>query len=30
VHWPLWLGAIAVLLFGGWLWRVLQKREEGK
>lgn len=30
VHWPLWLGAIAVLLFGGWLGRVLQKREERK
>jgi len=28
VLWPLWLGAAALLLFGGWLWRELQKREE--
>ncbi len=30
VRWPLWLGAIIVLLSGGWLWRVLQQREERK
>ncbi|OGS91808.1 MAG: peptide ABC transporter substrate-binding protein [Gallionellales bacterium GWA2_60_18] len=29
-RWPLWLGAAALLLFGGWMWRVLQKREEAK
>ncbi len=28
VRWPLWLGAVALLLFGVWMWRVLQKREE--
>ena len=27
---PLWLGAAAVLLFGGWMWRVLRRREESK
>jgi ABC-type transport system substrate-binding protein len=30
VRWPLWLGGMAMLLFGGWMWRVLQKREEAK
>ena len=25
--WPLWLGAITLLLFGGWLWRALRQRE---
>ncbi|MDP2761160.1 MAG: ABC transporter substrate-binding protein [Sideroxyarcus sp.] len=30
VRWPLWLGAIGMLLFGGWMWRVLQQREERK
>ena len=30
VLWPLWLGAVALLLFGVWMWRVLQKREEAK
>ena len=30
VRWPLWLGAIVMLLFGGWLWRVLRQREERK
>ena len=29
-YWPLWLGALALLLSGVWLWRVLRKREEGK
>ncbi len=28
--WPLWLGVAALLVFGGWLWRVLQKREEAR
>ena len=27
---PLWLGAAAVLLFGGWMWWVLRRREESK
>ena len=30
VWWPLWLGGIALLAFGGWLWRVLWKREEAR
>jgi ABC-type transport system substrate-binding protein len=30
VRWPLWLGATALLLFGVWMWRVLQKREEAR
>jgi len=29
-RWPLWLGVAAVLLFGGWMWRVLRKREEAR
>jgi hypothetical protein len=29
-YWPLWLGVLALLLFGGWLWRVLRQREEAK
>jgi ABC-type transport system substrate-binding protein len=29
-RWPLWLGAIALLLFAGWMWRVLRKRDEGR
>ena len=29
-RWPLWLGAVVVLLFGVWLWRVLRQREEAK
>ena len=28
--WPLWLGAAVLLLFGGWIWRVLRQREEAK
>ena len=28
--WPLWLGVAALLLFGGWLWRALQRREDAK
>lgn len=30
VRWPLWLGAALVLLFALWIWRVLQKREQGR
>jgi ABC-type transport system substrate-binding protein len=30
VSWPLWLGLAALLLFGVWMWRVLQKREDAK
>jgi ABC-type transport system substrate-binding protein len=30
VRWPLWLGSAALLLFGVWMWRMLQKREEAK
>ena len=30
VRWPLWLGAAALLLFGGWMWRMLRKREEAR
>jgi len=26
--WPLWLGGLVLLFFGGWLWRVLRQREE--
>ena len=29
-RWPLWLGAVVVLLFGVWLWRMLRQREEAK
>jgi oligopeptide transport system substrate-binding protein len=29
-YWPLWLGVLALLLFSGWLWRVLRQREEAK
>ena len=29
-HWPLWLGAAALLLFGIWLWGVLRQREQAK
>jgi ABC-type transport system substrate-binding protein len=28
--WPLWLGGIALLLSGWWLWRVLRQREEAR
>ncbi len=28
VLWPLWLGAGLLALFGGWMWRVLRKRED--
>ncbi|MBI5436084.1 MAG: ABC transporter substrate-binding protein [Nitrosomonadales bacterium] len=28
--WPLWLGVAVLLVFGGWLWRMLQKREEAR
>jgi uncharacterized membrane protein len=27
-RWPLWLGAVLLLLFGVWIWRALRKREE--
>jgi hypothetical protein len=30
VLWPLWLGGIALGLFGWWLWRALRKREEAR
>ena len=29
-RWPLWLSVAALLLFGGWMWRMLRKREEAK
>jgi ABC-type transport system substrate-binding protein len=29
-RWPLWLGAAVLLLFAGWMWRVLRKRDEGR
>jgi oligopeptide transport system substrate-binding protein len=28
VRWPLWLGGVALLLFGFWMWKALQKREQ--
>lgn len=28
VHWPLWLGGVALMLFGFWMWKALQKREQ--
>ncbi len=28
--WPLWLGVAALLVFCGWMWRALQKREEAR
>lgn len=28
--WPLWLGGIALLISGWWLWRVLRQREEAR
>ncbi|MDO8812491.1 MAG: ABC transporter substrate-binding protein [Gallionella sp.] len=27
-RWPLWAGALALLLFSGWMWRALRQREE--
>ncbi len=30
VLWPLWLSGAVLLLFGVWMWRVLQKRDEAK
>jgi ABC-type transport system substrate-binding protein len=30
VSWPLWLGAAVLLLFGVWMWWMLEKREEAK
>jgi len=29
-YWPLWLGVLGMMLFGGWLWRLLRQREEAK
>ena len=29
-YWPVWLGLLALLLFGGWLWHMLRQREETK
>jgi ABC-type transport system substrate-binding protein len=29
-RWPLWLGALLLAMFGVWMWRALQKREEAK
>ncbi|MEO8343221.1 MAG: ABC transporter substrate-binding protein [Gallionella sp.] len=29
-RWPLWLGAVVLLLFSVWLWHVLRQREEAK
>jgi oligopeptide transport system substrate-binding protein len=29
-RWPLWLGAVVLLLFGVWLWHKLRQREEAK
>ena len=26
--WPLWLGVIGLVLFGGWLWRALRRRDK--
>ncbi len=30
VRWPLWLAALLLAMFGAWMWRVLQKREESR
>ncbi len=30
VLWPLWTAGIALLLFAGWLWRMLRQREEAR
>lgn len=30
VRWPLWLGALALLILVGWLWRVLRQRDEAR
>jgi ABC-type transport system substrate-binding protein len=30
VRWPLWLGAVMLLLFGAWMRRVLRQREEAR
>ena len=27
-RWPLWVGAAVLLLFAGWMWRALRRREE--
>ena len=27
VRWPLWLGGVALMLFGFWMWKALRKRE---
>jgi ABC-type oligopeptide transport system substrate-binding subunit len=30
VRWPLWLGVMALLVIGGWVWLALKKREEAR
>jgi hypothetical protein len=30
MRWPLWLAAAGLMLFGMWMWRALQKREEAR
>jgi oligopeptide transport system substrate-binding protein len=30
VRWPLWLAGGILLLFGWWMWRALQKRENAR
>ncbi|MBI3221704.1 MAG: ABC transporter substrate-binding protein [Nitrosomonadales bacterium] len=30
LRWPLWLGGLAMLAFGWWLWRVLRQRDEAR
>jgi len=30
VRWPLWLGGLAILLLGMWMWWMLHQREESK
>jgi hypothetical protein len=30
MRWPLWLAAGALVLFGLWMWRMLQKREQAR
>ena len=30
VLWPLWLSGATLLMFGVWMWRVLQRREQAK
>ncbi len=30
VYWPLWVGAMTLLLFFAWMWHVLRQREEAR